>query len=192
MTSSDSEMDDHKSYHDDPPTYEETMAGIIPPPPDEISPPRRSESSASETSTARPGINRSYWRLDTDLVIFKVSSWIPEQTKAKKSRNKRFDISDYNDSSVILFRMDSCTRSTICSLKKIQLKNKTHSYSDLFSTVFCPNLMIRNNSRLGLHGPFSDPVGPWTIRGTTKLIKSFSILAAYPLQGALKWSDARF
>ena len=122
MTSSDSEMDDHKSYHDDPPTYEETMAGIIPPPPDEISPPRRSESSASETSTARPGINRSYWRLDTDPVIFKVSSWIPEQTKAKKSRNKRFDISDYYDSSVILFRMDSCTRSTICSLKKIQLK----------------------------------------------------------------------
>ena len=51
-------MDDHKSYHDDPPTYEETMAGILPPPPDENSPPhRRSESSASETSTARPGIN---------------------------------------------------------------------------------------------------------------------------------------
>ena len=49
-------MDDHKSYHDDPPTYEETMAGILPPP-DENSPPhRRSESSASETSTARPGI----------------------------------------------------------------------------------------------------------------------------------------
>ena len=51
-------MDDHKSYHDDPPTYEETMAGILPQNSDENTPPRRqSESSASETSTARPGIH---------------------------------------------------------------------------------------------------------------------------------------
>ena len=51
-------MDDHKSYHDDPPTYEETMAGILPQHSDENTPPRRqSESSASETSTARTGIH---------------------------------------------------------------------------------------------------------------------------------------
>ena len=52
-------MDDHKSYHDDPPTYEETMAGILPPPiNDSIENNRRqSDSNASETSTARLGIH---------------------------------------------------------------------------------------------------------------------------------------
>ena len=51
-------MDDHKSYHDDPPTYEETMAGILPPTVNSsmANERRRSESNASETSTARLGI----------------------------------------------------------------------------------------------------------------------------------------
>ena len=51
-------MDDHKSYHDDPPTYEETMAGILTPPVNNSveNDRRRSESNASETSTARLGI----------------------------------------------------------------------------------------------------------------------------------------
>ena len=59
-------MDDHKSYHDDPPTYEETMAGILPPPSNENTEQnqrRSSDSNASETSTARVGMhNHGYFK----------------------------------------------------------------------------------------------------------------------------------
>ena len=96
-------MDDHKSYHDDPPTYEETMAGILPPSVNNSveNDRRRSESNASETSTARLGIQGLVERIVNNLIAWKNLRSLTK-TKTKKSRTKCFGFSYNNDSSIIL------------------------------------------------------------------------------------------